>query len=175
MAAKDILSSYSPEDVVMVLSNDRFSHHVRGFADGSFITLSRLIPHATLYNGADGTNARVVRNIKNYDITVTLHQAAETNDVLNRLIQLDSQSRDGSDVFSLTLKDNTGRTVLSSPAAFIGTQPDQDFGVEISERAWVISAIYLDGHIGGNGRFSEEGQDDIEDLGYSVPDRWKAQ
>lgn len=175
MAVTNILASYSPEDVVVILSNDKFSHVCSGFTEGTFLSLSRNVPHATLTNGADASNCRVIRDVKNYDITMTLMQSSETNDVFNQLIMLDSRSRDGSDTFALTIKDNTGRTVLSSPAAFIGTQPDQDFGVEVSDRAWVIHAIWLDGHIGGNGRFSPEGEADVTSLEYTVEDRWKSQ
>jgi hypothetical protein len=173
-SAKNILATYSPEDVIITIHNSRFSHIISGYSDSTFIELTRLVPHATLYNGADGTNARVVRAVRNYDITLTLHQASESNDVLSQLLLLDEISRDGRDIFAITLKDATGRTLYSSPSAFIGTDPDLQFGAEISDRAWVISAVYLERHIGGNGRLTPDGQEALTALGKEVDPKWGA-
>lgn len=171
-STKEILASYSPEDVVIVISNDRFSHFLSGYTEGSFLQVTRTVPHAVLQNGADGANARVVRGVKNCDVTVTLMATSESNDVLSQLLALDEGSRDGTDVFSLTIKDNTGRTVMSSPQAFIGTNPEIDFGIEVTDRAWVLHAIHLSIHSGGNGRFSPEGFESATDLGYVSAPRW---
>lgn len=170
--AKEILATYSPENIVVILHNSKFSHQVSGFQEGTFLEIERTIPHATLQNGADGTNARVVRAVKNSDITLTLMQTSESNDVLSQLLVLDEGSRDGSDVFAITIKDTSGRTVASSAAAFIGTTPSMGFSEEISQRDWVIHAIHMNIHIGGNGRFTPDGQDAITDLGYTFEDRW---
>lgn len=172
-ATKEILATYSPEDVVLILSNDKFSHFVSGYTEGVFISVTRTVPHATLQNGADGSNARVVRAVKNCDITLTLMGTSESNDVLSQLLVLDEGSRDGSDTFSLTIKDNTGRTVMSSPQAFIGSNPDIEFGVEVTDRQWTIHAIHLTTHAGGNGRLSPEAFESLTDLGYSADSRWQ--
>lgn len=171
-STKEILASYSPEDVTVVISNDRFSHFVSGYTEGTFLSVTRTVPHAVLQNGADGANARVVRGVKNCDITLTLMATSESNDIFSQILALDEGSRDGTDTFSLTIKDNTGRTVMSSPQAFIGTNPDIDFGIEVSDRAWVLHAIHLTNHTGGNGRFSPEGFESATDLGYVAADRW---
>ena len=166
----NILATYSPESVVVVISNDKFTHTISGYADGTFLNITRLVDHATLYNGADATNARVVRAVKNCDVTLTLHQASESNDVLSQLLLLDEQSRDGSDVFSITIRDTTGRTVASTSAAFIGTSPDIGMGTDIGERDWVLRAINLNIHAGGNGKFTPETAEQVAALGY-VPDQ----
>lgn len=172
-AAKDILASYSPEDVIVVIAGSGFSHIISGTAEGTFISVTRIIPHATLYNGADASNARVVRAVKNADVTITLHSASESNDVLSQLLANDEASRDGSDVFSITIKDNSGRTVMSAPSAFIGTTPDTDFGIEITERPWVIHAINLTQTIGGNGPLSGDSSEALGGTGATVDDRWQ--
>ena len=168
----NILGTYSPESVVITIGNSKFSHVVSGYADGTFISITRLVDHATLYNGADATNARVVRAVKNCDVTLTLHQASESNDVLSQLLALDEQSRDGSDCFSITIKDTSGRTVASSPVAFIGTSPDIDLGTEIAERAWVMRAINLTIHAGGNGKFTDSTYTEVNTLGYTPDAFW---
>jgi hypothetical protein len=168
----NILGTYSPESVVITVGNDKFSHIVSGYADGTFISVARNVDHATHYNGADGTNARVVRSIKNCDVTLTLHQSSESNDVFSQLLALDEESRDGSDCFYMTIKDTSGRTVMSTPVAYIGTTPDTSLGTDIAERAWVIRAINMTQHIGGNGKFTGDTYSTVTDLGYNSDTFW---
>src|SRR5690606_2866267 len=106
------------------------------------------------------------------DITLTLHQASESNDVLSQLLSMDEESRNGDDVFSITIKDTSGRTVASSPAAFIGTSPDTDFGTDVSERAWVLKAISVEFHAGGNGKMTSATFDTLGTLGAEVDPAW---
>lgn len=177
MSVSNILATYSPESVVIIISNSTsggsgFTHSISGYVDGDFISIARTTPHATLYTGADASNARVVRAVKNCDVTLTLHQASESNDVLSQLLILDEASRNGDDVFQITIKDTSGRTVASSPAAFIGTSPDISFGTELGQREWVLHAINMSIFEGGNGKFSQSGFDTVTDLGYTPDTYW---
>lgn len=170
---KQLLGTYSPEDVVIILSNDRFTHQISGYADGTFIEATRVIPHATLYTGADGTNARTVRAVRNLDITLTLHSSAESNDVLSALLRWDEDTRDGEALFSLTMKDTIGRTMMFAPQAFIGTNPDVMFDISVNERDWVIHAIGSDTHEGGNAKISDASFDTLVELGYTPDNKWR--
>ena len=172
MQASHILGTYSPESVVVVISNNKFTHTVSGFADGQFINITRQIPHATLYVGADASNVRVVRAVKNCEVTMTLHQSSESNDILSQLLIMDEETRSGEDCFSITIKDTSGRTVASSGVAFIGTSPDVGFGTEVGERAWVIQAINMQIFEGGNGKFTTAGWNTINELGHNPADVW---
>lgn len=172
MEASHILGSYSPESVLVVLSNNKFTHTVSGFVDGTFINITRIIPHATLYTGADASNVRVVRAVKNCDVTLTLHQSSETNDVLSQLLILDEASRSGEDIFSITIKDLSGRTVASSGGVFIGTSPDIGFGTEVSERPWILHAINMQIFEGGNGKFTTPTWDTVNALGFTPNEVW---
>lgn len=172
MEAAHILGSYSPESVVIVLSNGKFSHTLSGYADGTFISLARVIPHATLYTGADASNVRVVRAVRNFDITLTLHQSSESNDVLSQLLILDEDTRSGEDIFSITIKDLSGRTVASSGIAFIGAEPEFGFGTEVEERTWTIHAVNMEVFIGGNGKFTTGGYEAATGLGADVDEIW---
>lgn len=177
MAANNILATYSPESVVIIISNNTsggagFTHTVSGYADGDFINIVRTIPHATLYTGADASNARVVRAVKNCEVTLTLHQASESNDVFSQLLILDEESRNGRDVFQITIKDTSGRTVASSSAAFIGTSPDVGFGVELGTRDWVLQAINMSIFEGGNGKFTPPTLGTLTSLGNTPDDYW---
>lgn len=172
MSNTTLLGSYSPEDVVCVISNDKFSHTISGFADGSFLNLSRIIPASTLYTGGDGTNCRVIRDVSNLDVTFTLHQSSESNDVLSHLLVLDMAARDSSELFSILIRDMTGRTVISTPTCFIGSNPDVPFETDISTRDWVLHTIGSSIHIGGNARFTSGGFDALVDLGATVDQEW---
>lgn len=172
MSADKILATYSPEDVVVVISNSNFSHTISGYTDGSFLSITRTVPFAAPYVGADGSNARVVRAVKNRDVTLTLHQASESNDVLTRLLALDSESRNNDNLFSITIKDVSGRTVASSSQAYIGNDPDIDFGTDVSDRAWTLHAIGMEIFIGGNGKFTASTFGTVNDLGYTPNEYW---
>lgn len=171
--ANDILATYSPESVIVVISNTNFTHSISGYTDGSFLTITRNVPHATLYTGADASNARVIRAVKNFDITLTLAQYSESNDVLSQLLRLDQESRNADNIFAITIKDTSGRTVASSNSAFIGTDPDTAFGVEISDYAWVIHAVGMDMYQGGNAKFTPSTFDTINELGYTPDEYWR--
>lgn len=172
MAVEQILGTYSPESVVVVISNSNFAHTVNGYTDGSFINITRVIPHATRYVGADNSHARVVRAVTSADVTLTLHQSSESNDVLSRLLQRDEASRNGDDIFTITIKDASGRTVASSPQAYIGTVPDVGFGTEMTDREWVIMTVNMDTTIGGNAKMTESTYDTVTSLGSEVDDYW---
>lgn len=172
MSNTSILGNYSPESLVAVISNDKFSHTISGFADGSFLTLTRVIPASTLYTGGDGTNCRVIRAVSNLDITFTLHQSSESNDILSRLLILDQAARNSDELFGILIKDTTGRTVISSPTCFIGNNPDTPFATDVSTRDWVLHSVGSDIFIGGNSKFTSSGFDSINSLGVTPDSYW---
>ena len=79
------------------------------------------MPYSELYNGADSSNIRVIRDIKNHEITLTLHQGSESNDVLSQLFARDRQNRRNDYVFNVLITDTGGRTVASAQNCFIGS------------------------------------------------------
>lgn len=172
MANSSLLGTYSPEDVTVVLSNAQFTHTASGFADGSFLTITRVIPAATLYTGADASSARVLRRVKNLDITFMLHQSSETNDVLSQLQILDEQAHNNDNLFSITIKDNMGRSVYSSDNCFIGTTPDGEFGTDLSTRSWILHSVGSEVFHGGNAKFNPDTATTVQDLGYTPNQYW---
>lgn len=169
-----ILGSYSPEDVTVVISNASFSHTINGFVEGTFVTANRENPHATLYTGADLSNARVIRRNKGGTVNVNLHQASESNDVLSYLLQKDEEDPSGTWMFQVTIKDELGRSVFHSPVSFVSQPPEASFGTDLSDRGWVIQCVSIDQFQGGNGKFSPDTVTTLTDLGLTVDDRWKA-
>lgn len=173
--ASEILSTYSPESMVIVLANDKMSHTISGYADGTFLNITRQVPHATMYTGADLSNARVMRGNKGAIVTLTLHQTSESNDVLTALLDADQASRDGTDCFSLTIKDTIGRSMYFCRTAYLGNSPDANFGLEIDTREWQIQCIHLEQINGGNGKVLPSTQEALEALGVDVEPRWQSQ
>ena len=48
-----LIGNYSPEAVVITLSKGAFVHQVTGFADGTFISATRMVPASEPYIGSD--------------------------------------------------------------------------------------------------------------------------
>lgn len=170
----DLLGSYSPESMVIVLSKGDFVHTISGIADGTFLNFSRLTPASTLYVGADLTTGRVKRRNKATDITLTLHQFATSNAVLQALQRADEEDDLGNTyVFSITIKDLSGTGVWSSNQAFISTVPDSAFGTEAETREWMISAVSLNANIGSNTLFDAAEVAAMNAVGADVDPRWQ--
>ena len=179
MASIANLGNYSPEDVVMIISSrpgapKQFSHTVSGFADGTFISFDRAVERATLYTGADLSAARVLRRNKSGTITVTLHGAAESNDVFSELARLDEEAHNNDYLFTVTIKDMLGRSVFFAPQAFLGNDPSVSYGTDLEMREWTISVVNAQRHIGGNSILSPDNVAILTDFGYNVEDRWKS-
>ncbi len=172
MSQSKILGSYSPENVSVVITHPQVNHVVGGFVEGTFVSISKANPHATLYTGADLSNARVIRRNKGGTITVHLHQASESNDVLSYLLQKDEENADGTWLFGMTIKDELGRSVFYSPVCFINSPPEASFGVDIGDRTWVIQAVSIDQIQGGNGKFSPDTAATLTELGAAPEAKW---
>ena len=171
-SVSEILATYSPEDVVVVLSNGQFSHVITGYADGTFVNITREVPASTLYVGSDVSNARVVRANKASTVTLSLHQASSSNDVLSQLLANDEETRDNTWLFSLTIKDNTGRSLYFSRQAFISAEPDRMYSTGIENRDWGIQCVSLGGVTGGNGSYDPATADSVTQLGGTIDPRW---
>lgn len=169
------LGNYSPEDVTMVISNDIFgTHTISGMADGTFISYERSVDRATLYTGSDLTAARVLRRNKSGTVTLTLHQSAESNDVLSQIALRDEEAHDNSYLFSVTIKDLSGRSVFFAPEAFIGNDPTTSYSTDLETREWTITVTSVERHTGGNAKINPENQATLSTLGYTVQDQWKS-
>lgn len=173
MADDSLLGTYSPEEIQVVISVADQVHVVSGFADGTFINITRQTPASELYVGADLSTGRTKRRNKASTIDITLAQYSASNDFFQRIQSLDEEDATDTYVFTLTLKDNSGRTVASSNQAFIATTPDVSFDTTMGTRMWQISAISLSTHYGGNAKLSDATVSTLAALEYDVPDRWK--
>lgn len=174
MAENANLGNYSPEDVVVIISNNKFSHTISGFADGTFISYERGVDRATLYIGADLSAGRTLRRNKSGTVTITLAQYAESNDVLSKLADLDEESHNNDWLFSVTIKDLLGRSVFFASQAFLGNDPMMDYGTEMGTREWTITVVNAQRHVGGSSKLSPGNEATLTSMGYTVEDKWKS-
>jgi len=172
MASK-YTSTFSPQDVTIVISQGAFSHIVSGFSEDSIVSVERNSDTYSLYTGADDTNTRIYQANTSAMVTLPLQQTSNSNDVLSQLYANDKASRDSSGLFSLTVKDNSGRSVFFAEEAFIAVVPNASYGNTMQLREWQIQAVRLDATFGGNAKFTPEDADSFEQLGGVVEDKWR--
>lgn len=171
--ADALLGNYSPESVVVVLSKGEFLHTVQGYADGTFLNVSRITPASELYVGSDLSAGRVKRRNKASTITLTLHQFSPSNAVLQALQRADEEDDSDRWVVAMTIKDNSGTTLFSSNQAFVATIPDTGLSSTTETRDWVFQAVSLSSNVGSNTRFDQAEVAAMEALGAEVPARWQ--
>ena len=174
MAVDSQIGNYSPDDFTVVLSKGDFVHRVTGFADGSFLSMDRLVPSSTPYAGVGfNSSGRVKRRVSSMTIDVTLHQYSPSNTVLQQLQIADANTAGNEYVFAVTLKDLSGQTVVSSNSAIIAAPPTAEFSSETSTRTWQLYLFGSDLYIGGNMLLAPDEVAAVEALGGVVEDKWR--
>jgi len=129
MAGKD----YDPLKVAIHIAGQP----VEGFADGTFITVTRNAQTWTNQTGAGGESARSKSNDKSGTVEITLMQTSATNDLLSGLFLAD-ENVSGSGKFGFTLSDENGTTNITSTDMWVQQPPSVEFGKELSDRVWTL-------------------------------------
>jgi hypothetical protein len=150
----NILAHYSPEDVSVLLGG---FHNLSGFADGTFLSISKANPVYTTRESSDGAISRTYKNSQVYNLSLTLHQASESNQILSYMSKLDELTQMGK--FPFLVKDNLGSTLFFSLTSWIETMPDSSFSTSIETREWVIKCSQATFNLGGNESASSVGED----------------
>lgn len=172
--ATSYIGNYSPDDFTIVISKGDFVHTVTGFADGTFVSMNRLVPSSTPYQGVGGASfGRVKRKVTGMTVDVTLHQYSPSNTVLQQLQIADAQTSDNTWVFNCVVKDLSGQTVVSSNSAIIAAPPAVEFSSETSTRDWQIYLFGSDLFIGGNIPLAPAEVAAVEAAGGQVEERWR--
>lgn len=172
--ASSYTATFSPQDVTIVISQGDFSHIVSGFSEDSIVTVERNSDTYSLYTGADDTNSRIYQPNTSSMITIPLQQTSNSNDILSQLYANDRAAKDSTGMFSITVKDNSGRSLFFAQEAFIARLPDAQFGNTMQLREWQVQAVRLDAIFGGNSLFTPEDAASLEQLGGTVEDKWRA-
>ena len=139
------LFSYIPESVNCLIGG---IIPVEGFVDGTFISVDKdEMPYSSI-RMPDGTVARKKNTSQTYTITITLHNGAETNNLLTKMWQIDELTDRGK--FPLLIKDQSGSDLLFSTESWIEGIPSMTKSNAIDSRVWVIKSAYAVINIGGN-------------------------
>lgn len=174
MADQILIGNYSPEGVTVILSKGSFSHQVTGFVEGSFLSASRMVVASEPYIGSDLTGGRVKRRNRSMNVTISLHQYAQSNYVLQALQRADEETDNNDWVVNCTIKDAGGQTMFFSSQTIIATTPDVTFSSTTEQRDWTFFMFNTDNYIGGNTPLDAAAVQAVEAVGGSVEDRWKA-
>jgi len=137
--------NYCPESVNCLIGG---IIPVEGFVDGTFISVDKdEMPYSSI-RMPDGTVARKKNTSQTYTITITLHNGAETNNLLTKMWQIDELTDRGK--FPLLIKDQSGSDLLFSTESWIEGIPSMTKSNAIDSRVWVIKSAYAVINIGGN-------------------------
>jgi len=139
------LFNYVPESVQCLIAG---FIPIEGYVDGTFISVDKdEMPYSSV-RMPDGTIARKYNNSQTYTITITLHNGAETNNLLTKMWQVDEITQRGK--FPLLIKDQSGSDLLFSTESWIEGIPSLTKSNAIDSRVWVIKSAYAVINIGGN-------------------------
>lgn len=168
-------STYSPSDVNVVISQESSGlvHVISGYAEDSHINVERDSETYEHVTGVDNQATRIYKANKSGKITVSLAQSSASNDILTLLYANDAASRNSDGLFTVTVKDGSGRSVAFAQEGYIGVVPNSQYGNSLNNRDWVINCTNMDDIIAGNSKISPEDVAAIELLGGVVPAEWR--
>jgi hypothetical protein len=131
------MRSYSPDSIILVA----FGVRITGFADGTFVKVSRSSPAVTKHTGADGKTTRVISLDDSGEVTFTLAQSSPANDVLSNAFL---NRKNGLGVRPFLLEDLNGSTKIHAENAWVAEPPEGEFGKELSNREWKLGLDAID-------------------------------
>jgi hypothetical protein len=138
--------NYDPGRVTLVVNGQQ----ITGFADGTFIKVSRMTPTFSSKAGAGGEVVRTRSRDKRGKIEITLLPSSSSNDFLSALLATDEQIAGGVGAIGASmLKELNGTTLASAETTWVTQPADLEFAVDPSNRAWVLECADLKMLVGG--------------------------
>jgi len=122
-------ASYAPSEVVVIISQESsgFSHQVVGGAEGTFVKVARDGDSWTHVTSVDNFATRVHSANDSGKITLTLLQSSPSNDILTAVYNRDKSLKNSSGLFTITVKDGSGRSLDFAQEAYISTYPERSY------------------------------------------------
>lgn len=130
MAGK--VRTYNPKEVLISFG----THSVSGYAEDSFVTITKHGDGISDVIGCDGEQIRSLDPDDTYDITVVLLQESVSNAWLQNTHDRDRQTGDG--MFAITIKDLRGGLVFSCEQAWVVNAAERVQGKTAQNRSWTI-------------------------------------
>lgn len=138
------VKTYDPKMVVVTFGTLSFA----GYAQGTFVRVSRSGDAFGKRKGAGGDVERINRNQGDFEVAVTLLQTSSTNQELSAILAADQVTNAG--VFPLTIEDLLGNTLFFAPQAWIRKDPDWEDGDDLNSREWIFDTGIAANNVGGN-------------------------
>ncbi len=137
------MHTYDPNEVVVNFANQELG----GYADGTFVEVSRDSDTFSDVAGADGEVCRVRSRDQRGTIKVTIKADSATNDFLTALHRSDELA--GRSVYSTEVAELNGSTICGGPEAWLIKYPDVGYGKDLGTREWGIRVAQLGMGVGG--------------------------
>lgn len=154
------LANYSPSDVTITVAG---LYSVTGFAEGTFVRITKDTQQITTTRAMDGTMSRIKSPDTGWKIEITLAQSSSANDIFSVFWNVDKVT--GLGKFPLFIKDGSGSTMFMAATAWIEELPDIVFSGQMETRTWRFGATDVLVNIGGN---DDNGSDLSSILGLSA-------
>lgn len=154
------LANYSPSDVTITVAG---LYSVTGFAEGTFVRISKDTQQIYTTRAMDGTMSRIKSPDTGWKIEITLAQSSSANDIFSVFWNVDKVT--GLGKFPLFIKDGSGSTMFMAATAWIEELPDIVFSNQLETRTWRFCATDVLVNIGGN---DDNGSDLSSILGLSA-------
>ncbi|AMR57311.1 hypothetical protein vB_PsyM_KIL3b_0065 [Pseudomonas phage vB_PsyM_KIL3b] len=139
------LLNYSPNDVTITIAG---LYSVTGFAEGTFVRITKDTQQVTTTRAMDGTMSRIKSPDTGWKVEITLAQSSSGNDILSTLWNADKVT--GMGKFPLFIKDGSGSTMFMAATAWIEEIPEITFSSQMETRTWRFAATDVIVNIGGN-------------------------
>lgn len=160
-----ILASYSPEDITILVGG---VYAITGYVDGTFISVSKDVQAFSTRESSDGVVSRSHSNSRLHTLTLSLHSASESNQVLTHLMNLDVATKIAK--FPILVKDKLGQSIMFAPSCWVELPSDMAFSTGIMERDWTIKCSEVVMNSGGNYDASSTGEDILNLVGGVIGD-----
>lgn len=179
MQEYEVTKTYDPTQVTVAIQaaigGQQYSHIISGVSEDTIISIERQNDPWANYNGAYGDTTRVYNpNHRKSQIRIPLQQTSNSNDVLDALYQRDIAERTSDTLFSITIRDNAGRSVHYASEAWVSMKPETTYGNAMNTREWVVQVNSLEDHIAGNGKVDQTTANVIRAFGGDIEDRFIA-
>lgn len=141
------VKTYNPKGVVVTA----FGKTIEGFVDGTFVKVARATESFTKQVGVGGEVTRSYSNDKSGEVTLTLMQTSDSNDILSAAAAADEASPGtGAGIGTFQLKDLNGRTLAHGDECWVRKPADVENAKESGQREWVLDVARLEMTVGGN-------------------------
>ena len=146
--------TYSPKDVIVTIGG---LHTVTGYADGTFLKITKEMKPFEKQRAMDGEISRIYSEDDGYRMELSIQQSSPTNNTLSMLYNIDIATRIGK--FPILVKDTKGSTTFVAGTAWIEQIPDVTFSNQLEIWTWKFGCSDAVLAIGGNASQSvvEEG------------------